>query len=287
MAKRTETPHQTVAELVTGHFRERAGYAVWRSAGTADWLLICTLAGRGRFGHATGEIQAVPGDLVLIRPAALHDYGVEPRLQRWELLWAHFQPRPAWLELLAWPEAAPGLLHLNLQHSRLWTRVARRVADVHALATSAHRRRGSLAMNALEEVFLWCDAANPRAVATPVDDRIRAAMDFACARLADRLAVADIADAAGLSVSRLAHLFRAQVGCTPQQFLERQRLQRAAQLLTLSGHPVKRIAREVGFDNPFYFTLRFKRFTGCSPRQYRSRPLPAGKSSRFANQTTT
>ena len=80
-----------------------------------------------------------------------------------------------------------------------------------------------------------------------------------------------LADMAELSVSRLAHLFREQVGMTPQQFLEQQRLERARQLLELSGRSIGDIAGDVGFDNPFYFTLRFKKLTGLSPRDYRKR----------------
>jgi AraC family transcriptional regulator of arabinose operon len=67
----------------------------------------------------------------------------------------------------------------------------------------------------------------------------------------------------------MAHLFRAQVGQTPQRFLEQQRLDRAKQLLAFTPNSIKTIAYELGFENPFYFTLRFKRYTGSSPRQYR------------------
>src|SRR5476649_2265561 len=88
-----ETPHFDYPEIVTGHFHEKAGYAARREHGTDDWLLIYTASGRGRFGYRTGEFIAHPGDLVLLRPGAFHDYGVEPALQRWELLWTHFLPR--------------------------------------------------------------------------------------------------------------------------------------------------------------------------------------------------
>jgi AraC family transcriptional regulator of arabinose operon len=79
-----------------------------------------------------------------------------------------------------------------------------------------------------------------------------------------------------MSVSRVAHLFREQVGVTPQQFLERQRMERASQLLEMTALSVKEIAHQVGFENPFYFTLRFKRQTGQSPTAFRSRGARRG-----------
>ena len=72
-----------------------------------------------------------------------------------------------------------------------------------------------------------------------------------------------------LSPSRLAHLFRSQTGQTPQQFVERERITRARQLLLLTSRTVAQIAGEVGYENPFYFTLRFKKHTGFSPTEWR------------------
>ena len=63
--------------------------------------------------------------------------------------------------------------------------------------------------------------------------------------------------------------FKEEVGLTPVQFLEQQRMARARQLLELTGHGVAEIAAMVGYENAFYFTRRFTRATGKSPRAYR------------------
>src|SRR4051794_23219473 len=101
-----DAPYQAIDRLLTGHFQETSGYRAVRRQGVGDWLLIHTLGGRGRFGHPGGELIAEPGDWVLLKPGTPHDYGVEPTLERWELLWAHFQPRPDWLDWLAWSAVA-------------------------------------------------------------------------------------------------------------------------------------------------------------------------------------
>jgi YesN/AraC family two-component response regulator len=38
---------------------------------------------------------------------------------------------------------------------------------------------------------------------------------------------------------------------------------------------IKEIAAEVGYENPFYFSLRFKKQTGTSPRDYRQKQIPS------------
>jgi AraC family transcriptional regulator of arabinose operon len=266
--RQTAQPHTT--PLVAGHFREGKGYAVWRSRDTKERLLIDTISGLGRFGHASGEIIAKAGDLVLLRPGTLHDYGVEPSLSRWELLWAHFHPRPHWLDLLNWPAEAEGLHRLRLPRSADARRIRVRFADVHRWSTAAHPHAMDLAINALEEVLLLCDAHNPLHAESRGDPRVRAAIEFISANFHRPINLDEIAEAAGLSVSRLSHLFRAHAGTTPQQFVEAQRMNRARQLLEFTPRSIKEIARDVGFDNPFYFTLRFRRHTGRSPRAYRN-----------------
>jgi AraC family transcriptional regulator of arabinose operon len=273
-APKTEERHPEVIHLVTGHFHETAGYETWRARGTADWLLIATLDGGGRFGHAGGEFRTESGDLALFRPGTRHDYGVAPSLGHWELLWTHFHPRPDWAPYLAWPEAAPGLMRLRLDDGEVRRKALDRFGEAHALATgalpSAPRRREAFAMNALEAFLLWCDTQNPLSE-SQMDGRVRAAMEYLTRHLAVPVTMGALADACGLSVSRLAHLFRAQVGLAPQQFLEGQRLDRARQLLELTPRPVGAVAAEVGYENPFYFTQRFKRATGLSPRDYRKK----------------
>ena len=270
---RTEEHHPEVIHLVTGHFHEASGYETWRARGTGDWLLIATLGGGGRFGHAHGEFTTEPGDLTLFQPGTRHDYGVAASPGRWDLLWTHFHPRPDWAPLMAWPEAAPGLMRLHLEDGAVRQKALDRFEEVHALATgalpSAPRRRAAFAMNALEAVLLWCDTQNPLSVLPRMDARVQAAMEFLTRHLAEPVTMDALAGACGLSASRLAHLFRAQVGQTPQQFLEGQRMDRARRLLELTPRSVGAIAAEVGYENPFYFTLRFKRATGLSPRDYR------------------
>jgi AraC family transcriptional regulator of arabinose operon len=85
------------------------------------------------------------------------------------------------------------------------------------------------------------------------------------------LDVGVLARTANLSVSRFAHLFREQLGVTPQRFVERRRLDAAARLLELTTRPIAAIATEVGFTNPLYFSTRFRHHTGLPPTTYRTR----------------
>lgn len=260
----------TVSQLVTGYEPDRIVWT-YRKHGTTDWLLVHTLSGQGRFRFPGGQIDAHPDEMVLLQPGTLHDYASEPMDGRWEALWAHFHPLLHWLPLLDWPEEGPGLMRIRLSDPSIRDKVVRRFFEADRLAKSALPHKELFAMNALEEVLLWCDTQNPRSRYARLDARVHQAMDYLCAHLHEEITLATLASICCLSASRLSHLFQEQLGITPHQFLEQQRIRRAKQLLELTPHPVQRVAQEVGYSSQCYFSNRFKRHVGISPRQYRQR----------------
>ena len=136
-------------------------------------------------------------------------------------------------------------------------------------AGSPVRHREDFTMNSLEKVILLCDAANPKSMRSVLDPRISKALEYLCRNLSNPITLNELTRHCGLSVSRFSCLFRRQIHKTPQQFLEIQRLNRAQQLLRLTDQPVAEIGRDVGYPDPFYFSLRFKRHSKLSPRAYR------------------
>ncbi|MEU4395535.1 helix-turn-helix domain-containing protein [Kribbella sp. NPDC023855] len=251
----------TVRRLLAGEFDEGPSYATYRRRGTTDWLLLHTLDGHGSLG---GGIHAGPGVTTLIRPGTLQDYGTAG--DRWHFLFAHFHPRPDWLPLLDWPSVAPGILQLRPSPSAA-ERITHALSETVRQQDSVLPQGELLSLNALEAALLWCDTQNPKAAR--IDDRLLRTIEYVDRNLRADLSIAALARTSNLSVSRFAHLFRSQLGVTPQQFVERRRLDAAARLLELTARPVTSIATEVGFTNPLYFSTRFRAHTGHSPTQYR------------------
>jgi AraC-like DNA-binding protein len=58
-------------------------------------------------------------------------------------------------------------------------------------------------------------------------------------------------------------------------YIEATRIRRARDLLLRSDRRISDIAHEVGFENAFHFSTRFRKATGQSPREFRRRPKVA------------
>lgn len=85
------------------------------------------------------------------------------------------------------------------------------------------------------------------------------------------LCLREVAKRMRFSPYYLAHLFKSVEGISIGRYIRNTRIARAKELLRSTGLPVGRIAEEVGFKDTTHFCHVFKRATGMSPSQYRSK----------------
>jgi AraC-like DNA-binding protein len=72
-----------------------------------------------------------------------------------------------------------------------------------------------------------------------------------------------------LSVSHFSRAFHVSTGLPPHQWLLRQRVKTAKQLLTVRNLPLSDIAISAGFANQSHFTRVFSSMVGSSPGAWR------------------
>ena len=84
------------------------------------------------------------------------------------------------------------------------------------------------------------------------------------------LSLAEFAQSVNLSVWRLCHIFKSDVGMPPIRYLRQLRMERAKHLLESSFLSVKEIAFQVGLNDESHFVRDFKSTYGYSPALYRS-----------------
>lgn len=78
-----------------------------------------------------------------------------------------------------------------------------------------------------------------------------------------------LAEMANLSISRLNHLFRQEVGKTINQYVKTRRLETARDLLRETNLRIKEICFQIGITDNTHFVREFKKFSGLYPKGYR------------------
>lgn len=84
------------------------------------------------------------------------------------------------------------------------------------------------------------------------------------------LSLQDLCNFSHYSPSRFSNLFRQKTGYAPIDYFIQLKMQKASQLLDFTDRSIKEVAASFGFDDPYYFSRRFRKVVGMSPKNYRS-----------------
>lgn len=101
------------------------------------------------------------------------------------------------------------------------------------------------------------------------------------------LVIRDLAEAVNLSPGRLAHLFKSELGISPQRYLNQIRLEKAKVCLANGLLSVKEIGAEVGIPTVSCFCRSFKARYGTTPGEYRKANLRLDPKGMVAYPTIT
>lgn len=96
------------------------------------------------------------------------------------------------------------------------------------------------------------------------------ALDYIHANLSGNPRLEDIAGAARMSVFHFSRTFRKATGTGPHRYLVQVRVERVKALLISSDQGLASIADETGFSDQSHMSKVFKKFTGVSPKAFRS-----------------
>ena len=89
------------------------------------------------------------------------------------------------------------------------------------------------------------------------------------AKIEEELTLQEMAECAGLSTAHFCEAFRKSTGESPHQFLLRQRVERAKEMLGEAEMHILDVALACGFKTQQHFARVFRRTCGVSPTGYR------------------
>lgn len=280
-----------IRNLGEQYFRSvgRGGLYVFRVAGHHAstphdhifYELVCVERGRAQQRRAGGVDQLGPGDLILMRPGIWHCY---ERPQRLGIINCLIEPALLY-RLGRFLDALPGAFELYRKPARADEgpavlrddrgAVVRRLLAAMIEEQDA-QRPGCTAANVarLHEVLVTTARLYEQqhgvgpAPTGRADEAVLAAVDYLQRHYHQPIALADLAEHVHISPAHLSRSFSRRVGMGVIDFIHRLRTEQACRLLTMSDLQIGQIAGQVGYGELAYFSRRFRRQIGMSPRQY-------------------
>ncbi|CAG7638399.1 HTH-type transcriptional activator Btr [Paenibacillus solanacearum] len=138
---------------------------------------------------------------------------------------------------------------------------------IHQLWTSAEcleRYRGQLLFLEL----LYSATKYSGMAAEDSQSAVERAKAYMKAHYQHNLSIEQLAGLAGLSPKYFVDLFKKVHGVSALDYLTGLRMEQAKQLMAGSGMRLKDIAHQVGYNDEYYFSRKFKKETGVSPTAY-------------------
>lgn len=228
-------------------------------------LVIC-LTGRGRYWIGEEEVTLAPGEAMLIpayqRFRGRHDGG--------DALYTgvaqHFT-----LDLFGRGDILSQMRLRRVVALSQWDSLRALTEQYHAAASPAattliqHHQFMVLLLAYLEDAFLGWKTEDS---AVESQDRLSMHIMFVASRLSTDPLGAGVEEALSqvpYNADYFRRAFRDRMGMTPVKYRELKRMEFAANRLGM-GLPVKEVAAELGFTDPYFFSRLFKRYIGASRR---------------------
>ena len=98
--------------------------------------------------------------------------------------------------------------------------------------------------------------------------RLQQAMNYMEKSFREHLSIEDIATKIGMTPQSFCRFFKDMAHCSPIDYLNRYRIERACYQLLTTNLSVTEIALENGFNDLSYFIKTFRKYKGTTPKKY-------------------
>jgi len=235
-------------------------------------VLLWFTQGQGRITVAGSTRAYGPNNAVFIPPGVMHGFEIAPRVQGTVV----FFGRNHGLDLPTTPH------FLRPRDPISQKELIATLEAIQRELESARSGSQKAAQHHLGLLGVWMDRQLERERAFETMPQRPGAGQRLAARYASLLerdfrsnrAVADYAEALGVTPTHLTRVCRTACGKGAHQLLEDRLLFEARRLLTETRLPVKDVAEMLGFNSAGYFTRAFQKTAGVTPSAFRKKPLP-------------
>ena len=100
--------------------------------------------------------------------------------------------------------------------------------------------------------------------------QLESIIEYMHSRITGPVQLSEFAEQAGHSISHFSEWFRNQTGQSPMSYFVQLKIRLACRLLDLTDKPIKTVALETGYSDPYYFSRVFKKVMGIAPEKYRA-----------------
>lgn len=211
------------------------------------------------------EIQANPGDIVVINPNTLHNIYARSTAHYYCLIIDRAFCISNYIDT---SDIHFDALVRDSEISALIEQFVSEYKNSDLICRSQFLRSTALRILALLK-GQYSKASSPKEEHSTVFSGVKKALSYIHSKSHTKITLEDLSKFSGLSKFYLAREFRNLVGCTVVEYINQVRCENAKRMLQEDQMSIAAIAESCGYPNPAYFTQIFLRNTGFHPSQYK------------------
>lgn len=252
-----------------GYYPNARGHYTYRKKGLPENFLFYCVDGAGWYQIGDKKSEVGPNQFFILPQNVEHAYGSDDD-NPWTIYWIHFGG-----------ESLPQMntLHAVQKHfkpfyiknsSEIITMFSRMYKALELGYSTDNLIFANLCLPHFLSLFIYNSKQHTTVSSTDKLDVVDSAILYMQEHINENISLQDLSSHYNYSASRFSSLFKQKTGYAPIDYFIQMKMQKASQQLDFSSSSVKDIALSMGFDDPYYFSKRFRKIIGLSPKQYRS-----------------
>jgi AraC family transcriptional regulator of arabinose operon len=251
-----------------GYYPKAKDHYTYRKKGLPENFLFYCVDGYGWYQIKDQRYEVGPNEFFILPQNVEHSYGSNTD-HPWSIYWVHFGG-----------DSLPELNRTNVVQKHFKPFYIKNNGDILPIFTKIYKTLelgysidNLLFANMCLSHFLTLFIYNSRHYAGASNEKIDvvdSAILFMQGHINDNISLNELSSQYNYSVSRFSNLFKQKTGYAPIDYFVQMKMQKACQQLDFTNRSIKDIAFSMGFDDPYYFSKRFRKIIGMSPKKYRS-----------------
>jgi len=229
-------------------------------------LFQYTIAGEGKLILNGDTITLTPTTGFLVEIPSDHCYYFEPSEVSWEFIFLQVRPHsimPLWNDIIEQlgrtPSLPPDSAPIASLTKMLIAAKDNEISDPYTASSYVY--------SFFMEFKRFIDS-NSVQFTTP--SAITEAVAWIDKNFANMISLEQLAEQVGISKYYFLRSFSKAIGMTPNDYVNRKRIEHSLELLLSTDYSLELIAREVGYSNASYFIRVFRKMIGQTPATFRS-----------------
>jgi AraC family transcriptional regulator of arabinose operon len=251
-----------------GYYPKAKDHYTYRKKGLAENFLFYCVDGHGWYQIDDQRYEVGPNEFFILPQNREHSYGSSGD-HPWSIYWVHFGG-DSLQELndtqVVQKHFKPFHVKNNAEVLSLFTKIYKTLELGYSIDNLLF---ANMCLSHYISLFIY-NSRHYSVTASDKTDCVDSAILHMQEHINENISLNELSKQYNYSVSRFSNLFKKKTGYAPIDYFVQMKMQKACQQLDFTNESIKNIAFSMGFDDPYYFSKRFRTVIGMSPKKYRS-----------------